>query len=123
MHGRARTKHVPHGHVEGSRKLCMEEVREAMDPAEFHTSKVALRVELSAMTLTRLMKRAEAAAVSEEALEGIAWKPIIAEDEVDNKEAVIKLILEKEAGGSDEADLADAALRVRTPRPSLLLNR
>ena len=61
--------------------------------------------------------------MSEEALEGIAWKPTIAEDEVDNKDAVIKLILEKEAGGSDEADLADAALRVRTPRPSLLLNR
>ena len=70
------------------------------------------------MTLTRLMKRADVAGVSEEALEGIAWKPIIAEDEVDNKEAVIKLILEKEAGGADEADLADAALRVRTPMPS-----
>ena len=96
--------------VHGSQKLCMEQERWAEEVRE------EVRAEFSAMTLTKLMKRAEAAGVSKKALEG-------AEAEADHKEAVIQLILDEEAGGSDEADLADAALRVRTPRPYLLLNR
>ena len=88
-----------------SQKLCMEEVRKAIDPADFYTSMAALRAELSAMTLTKLMKQADAAGVSKKALEG-------AEAEADNKEAVIRLILNKGVGGAEEMDPArDAALR------------
>ena len=83
--------------VHGSQKLCMEQERWAEEVRE------EVRAEFSAMTLTKLMKRAEAAGVSKKALEG-------AEAEADHKEAVIQLILDEEAGGSDEADLADAAL-------------
>ena len=109
MHGCAHALHA-----DGSRKLCMEEVRRAMNPAEFYTSMAALRAELAAMTLTGtgLMKRAGAAGVSKKALES-------AEAEADNKGAVIKLILDKEVGGAEEADRADTALRVRRPRPSV----
>ena len=83
----------------------MEEVRKAMDPADFYTSMAALRAELSAMTLTKLMKQADAAGVSKKALEG-------AEAEADNKEAVIRLILNKGVGGTEEMNPArDAALR------------
>jgi hypothetical protein len=52
----------------------------------------ALRAELSAMKLTKLMKRASAAGVSEEQLED-------AEDADDHRGAVIKLIVQKELGG------------------------
>ena len=107
MHGCAHALHA-----DGSRKLCMEEVRRAMNPAEFYTSMAALRAELAAMTLMGLMKRAGAAGVSKKALES-------AEAEADHKGAVIKLILDKEVGGAEEADRADTALRVRRPRPSV----
>eukprot|EP01043_Picozoa_sp_COSAG02_P005076 COSAG02_NODE_135_length_34565_cov_80.368856_30_plen_1468_part_00 len=63
-----------------------------------------LRAELSTMTLTKLMKRASAAGVREEALEA-------AEAEADHKGAVIALILDQEVGGSDVVDDAGAALR------------
>ena len=70
MNGRAHALHA-----DGSRKLCMEEVRRAMNPrvhagADLYTSMAALRAELSAMTLAGLLERAGAACVSEEALAG-----------------------------------------------------
>ena len=92
--------------VHGSQKLCMEQARWA---EEVHKE---VHAELSAMTLMGLMKRAGAAGVSKKALES-------AEAEADHKGAVIKLILDKEVGGAEEADRSDAALRVRRPRPSV----
>ena len=75
----------------------------------------ALRAELCRLTITKLIKRAETAGVSEELLE-------TAEDTNNHKGAVINLILEKELEATDGA-LAAEVLRLRVELSTMKITK